>query len=76
MPKSDEFIFEPFRYFEKQAQKAPFPIRSLLPDFRDSGVFPTVFEDNLHYNEAGHEIAAKAIARHLVEDGLIEGKEP
>jgi len=62
---------EPIRYFEERADEAAFPIRCLADDFRDSGVFPTTFEDDPHYNEAGHRIAGQAIARYLLAEELV-----
>ena len=40
-PESDQYVLEPFRWFEKQARTVSFPIHSLLDAFRRSGVFPT-----------------------------------
>jgi lysophospholipase L1-like esterase len=71
VPADDRYLFEVFRWFEKQAATVAFPIHSLLPDFRNSGAFPTVGYDDFHFNETGHAIAAGAIVRHLLEDGLI-----
>lgn len=70
-PKSDEFIYEPFKYFEKRAQTSPFPIHSLLPDFQSAGASSTVFSDDPHYNENGHRIAGEAIIRYLIADGVF-----
>lgn len=70
-PESDEYIYEVFEYFDDQARTAPFPVHSLLEDFRNSGVSPTVFDDDIHYNAAGHGVAARAMARHLLESGLL-----
>ena len=64
-------LYAPFAYFEARALSAPFPIHSLLDDFRDSEERPTVFRDDPHYNEAGHRIAAEAIVRYLIADGVL-----
>jgi hypothetical protein len=73
-PSSRAYLFEPFAYFEAKKKSAPFPIHSLLPDFQQSNVYPTVFDDDPHYNENGHRIAGEAIARYLLADGLIEAQ--
>ncbi|MFC1888869.1 SGNH/GDSL hydrolase family protein [Thermodesulfobacteriota bacterium] len=72
LSESNEFILEPFKYFKKQALTASFPIHSLLEDFRNCGVFPTVRESDPHYNDAGNWVAAKAITKYLIADGFLE----
>lgn len=71
IPLSDEYMFEAFKFFEEKSKNSIFPIYSLLEDFQKTALFPTVFNDDLHYNEAGHEVAAKGIVRMLLKDGLI-----
>lgn len=56
---------EPFRFFEEYARTARFPVLPLLGAFCETDVFPTCFEDDPHYNAAGHRVAAEAIARAL-----------
>jgi len=70
-PPSDEFLMEPFRFFEEKSGGAPFPVHSLQPDFAGSDSYPTVFESDPHFNETGHEVAAGAILRYLRQGGLI-----
>ena len=72
MPLSNEYMFEPFKFFKKMAKKSTFPIHSLLQDFQNTTLFPTVFDDDLHYNQAGHEVAAKGIVKMLTKDGIIQ----
>jgi len=71
-PAADDYILEPFRYFARQAATAPFPIHSLLEPFRDSGIYPVCFKHDPPWNQAGHEIAARAITDHLVRDGVVK----
>ena len=71
IPESDEYLFQVFDWFDRQAATVQFPVHSLLPDFRDSGAFPTVLEDDFHFSEIGHQVAAAAITRYLLADGLI-----
>ena len=65
-----EFVHEPFRFFEEYARTAPFPVVSLLEDFRTTPVFPTAFDNDPHWNPDGHRVAAEAIARALA--GIVE----
>ena len=71
-PTSDQYVLEPFRYFDEKAKTVNFPVFSLLGDFKNSGVFPTTFDADPHYNPAGHRIAAKGIADRLIRSGLIK----
>jgi hypothetical protein len=59
------YCLEPFRFFDELRAKVSFPIVSLLPDFQATQVFPTCYDNDPHYNSAGHRIAAEAIARAL-----------
>jgi hypothetical protein len=51
----------PFRFFAEVEAQVDYPIESLLPAFRDSGVFPTCFVNDPHWNPAGHQVAARGI---------------
>jgi hypothetical protein len=70
-PDEGEHLLEPFRFFAAKAASAPFPIHSLREDFARSGVFPTCLPDDPHWNAAGNRVAAEAIARHILADGLL-----
>ena len=59
------YALEPFRFFDELRGQVDYPIHSLLEAFRDSGVFPTCFEDDPHWNDAGTTVAARAIAELL-----------
>jgi len=67
------YCLEPFTYFEEEAGKVDYPIHSLLPEFQQTTVFPTTFENDPHWNEAGNRIAADAIYEDLVTDGVFRG---
>ena len=56
------FALEPFRFFEDLAKEVDYPIHSLLPAFRQTKVFPTCFESDPHWNDAGTTVAAEDIA--------------
>lgn len=61
------YIMEPFAWLDEFRQKVKFPVFSLLADFRDSGVFPTCFATDPHWNRAGHAVAARGVYRVLQE---------
>ena len=58
---------EPFRYFEELAGRAPYPVYSLLEDFRRTDVFPTAFDDDPHWNADGARVAAEAVYRYCLQ---------
>jgi hypothetical protein len=60
------YSHEPFRFFAELQDEVEYPILSLLPAFRDTQVFPTCFEDDPHWNPAGHRVAAEALVEALV----------
>lgn len=62
---------EYFRFFEEVRDEAGFPILSLLPAFERAGDGPFVFADDPHWNEAGHRLVGRALAEHLVAQGLV-----
>ena len=77
IPIGGDHLYAPFEYFDARAAQAPFPIHSLLDDFRESEQRPTVFADDPHYNGTGHRIAAEAIVRFLEADGVFaQGQTP
>ena len=57
------YVRAPFRFFEELRGKVDYPILPLLADFATSDLHPHCFEDNSHWNAAGHQIAAEAILR-------------
>jgi hypothetical protein len=71
LPAEGAYLLEPFRFFERKAGNAGFPVRALREDFASAGVFPTCLENDPHWNAAGNRIAAGAIARHLLAEGLV-----
>jgi len=72
LPNSDEYLHEPFKFFEKKKMTALFPIHSLLPDFQKTTGAPTTFEDDPHFNRLGHDVAALAMAKYIIDDSLVE----
>jgi len=56
------FALEPFRFFEELALRVDYPIHSLLPAFQQTTVFPTCFERDPHWTDAGTTVAAEDIA--------------
>ncbi len=65
------YVLEPFRYFEQKQAELPYPVISLLDDFRNAETSPLFFEDDPHWNAAGAELAAEAVSRRLMERGLV-----
>jgi hypothetical protein len=59
------YILEPFVWLEEFRREVKFPVFSLLADFRDSGVFPTCFATDPHWNRAGHAVAARGVYKIL-----------
>lgn len=70
-PLAGQYLLEPFRYFGEVAEQKPYPVISLLDDFRGAGQFPLVFADDPHLNEQGNAFAADAMFRHLQQRGLL-----
>jgi hypothetical protein len=63
-------LLVPFAYFERQARTAGFPVHGLREDFLADEAFPKCRDDDPHWNADGNRVAAEAINRHLVADGL------
>lgn len=59
----EPYAMEPFRYFDEMKSSAPYPVYSLLPDFK-AATAPTVFEGDAHLNASGARLAAEAIYRY------------
>ncbi len=70
-PQSDKYLMEPFKFFAEKARSAPFPVHSLLDAFLASKEPYTVFDDDPHYDDPGHRVAAGAMVRHLHKSGLL-----
>lgn len=74
VPIGGPYAFEPFRFFQQKAPASTFPIHSLVPDFqRRLDAFPVCFEDDFHWDLNGNVVAAEAIARYLLADGVLTG---
>jgi len=56
---------EYFRYFDAHRRTAGFAIVNLLPAFQQARRGPLVFEDDPHWNAAGSDVAAAAVAAYL-----------
>ena len=66
------FAHEPFKYFEQIKDDVDYPIFSLLPDFLDSTNFPTVFDNDPHWNETGTRIAVNAIYKYCLKERCFD----
>jgi len=62
-----------FIYFDQKAKSAPFPIISLLDDFKQTSVFPTTFSKDSHWNPDGAKLAAQLIFEHCKKINCFDG---
>lgn len=67
---------EMFRFFEERRASLGFPLLNLLPAFRSAQEFPLVFEDDPHWNSAGHRFVAQAIDAELARLGWLSSAGP
>jgi hypothetical protein len=72
-PPDAEGRLVPFDFFARQAGTAGFPIHSLREDFLADPAFPKCRGDDPHWTAEGNRVAAEAVFRHLVADGLAPG---
>lgn len=74
---SDEYTrlgpwsLEPFRYFAEVAPQKPYPIISLLDDFRQTKEFPLTMDADPHHTSLGNKVSAQFIWQHLQQQGLF-----
>lgn len=71
-PYEEEYL----RFFAEAAAREPFPIWGLVEAFRAHRGGPLVFEQDPHWNEAGHLLAARTVAGHLERAGWPARNEP
>ncbi len=69
---NEPYQYEYFRFFEEARSEVNYPIFNLLPAFQATHQFPLVFKNDLHWNERGHEFAARVLVNYLVETKMIE----
>ena len=69
-PPAAPGLLVPFAYFARQARTAGFPVHGVREDFLADEAFPKCRDDDPHWNADGNRVAAEAIDRHLVADGL------
>jgi hypothetical protein len=65
-------VLEPTRYFDEQFGHREFPYLSLLPAFQAATVFPTTFEDDPHWTDAGTQVAADAVFAFCLQHGCFD----
>jgi len=70
-PVDAQGLLVPFEYFARQARTAPFPVHALREDFLADPVFPKCRADDPHWNAEGNRVAAEAVDRQLLADGLV-----
>jgi hypothetical protein len=70
------WVREPFRYFEDNRDRLPYPVLSALGAFEESDEFPLFQNDDPHWNAAGARLMARTVARWTAEQGLIPCRVP
>lgn len=65
------YALENYRYFDEKRPTTPYPLISLLDDFKNSKVFPTTFDVDSHWNKHGAHLAAESIFNHVVALGYL-----
>ena len=65
------YALENYRYFDEKRPVTPYPLISLLNDFKNSTVFPTTFDKDSHWNQHGAKLAADAIFNHVLATGYF-----
>jgi hypothetical protein len=66
------YAHEPFRYFGEIGKSRRYPIRSLLPAFERTRVFPTAFRGDPHWNVRGARVAVDALLAFLEQERLLD----
>lgn len=66
-----QYVEEPFHYFRQLRGTVDYPVYDLLEDFKKSGIFPTAFAHDPHWNADGAVVAAEAIFRHCQDAGCF-----
>jgi len=70
------YVLENYRYFDEKRPATPYPLISLLDDFKNSGVFPTTFDKDSHWNQHGAKLAAEAVFNHAQQGGYFASLDP
>jgi len=65
------YALENYRYFDEKRPLTPYPLISLLDDFKNSDVFPKNFDVDSHWNKYGAQVAAQAVFNHLLARGYF-----
>jgi hypothetical protein len=63
IPRNSPYLLEPFSWFQERAsaEHVDFPVISMLSALRDWPERPRVYDEDPHYNEAGHRAAAAGL---------------
>lgn len=69
------YALENYRYFDEKRSSTPYPLLSLLDDFRNANVYPTTFDVDSHWNKNGAQLAAHAVFNHLLAMGYFSSLE-
>ncbi len=66
------YALENFRYFDDKKSTAPFPLITMLEDFRQTDRFPLNFQKDSHWNKHGAQFFAERVAAHCEQLGLLK----
>ena len=67
-------VLVPFLFLEREMLRRGLSYLSLLEQFETTDLFPVYFEDDPHWNEAGTQLAAKAILEFCLDEGCFENR--
>jgi len=67
----EPYEYSVFEFFDEAATRVDFPVKSLLPEFRETTRFPLVFENDAHWNPDGNHFVAEVLADYLSQQGMV-----
>lgn len=68
------YVLEPFRFLDEVRSSKSYPYLSLLPTFAQTDIFPTTFDDDPHWNDAGTNLAMSAIFEFCLQHRCFENR--
>ena len=68
----EPYEFAYLDFFESAEHEADLRIHSLLPAFKATDEYPLVFQDDPHWNPAGHRFVAAVVANYVLAEGLVK----
>lgn len=68
------YSLEPFKYYDRMKKQVPYPVYSLLDDFKNTPLKQTVFPNDAHPNSDGAAFAAQAIFNYCEKENCLSAK--